>query len=57
MLLSDVAPWEYVVVIGLTLIAILGALWVAARIYEAGVLLYGQRPTVRTMIRVAFSPR
>ncbi|MGZ6214076.1 MAG: ABC transporter permease [Candidatus Limnocylindria bacterium] len=57
MLLSDVAPWEYVVVIGLTLLAILGALWVAARIYEAGVLLYGQRPTVRTMVRVAFSQR
>ena len=57
MLLSTVAPWEYVAVIGLTLLAILGALWVAARIYSAGVLLYGQRPTIRTMIRVAFSPR
>ena len=57
MLLSDVAPWEYVLVIGLTLLAILGALWVAARIYAAGVLLYGQRPSMRTMVRVAFSPR
>ena len=57
MLLSDVAPWEYVVVIGLIVIAILGALWVAARIYEAGVLLYGQRPTIRAMMRAAFARR
>lgn len=28
------------------------ALWIAARLYGAGVLMYGQRPSVRTMFRV-----
>jgi hypothetical protein len=35
-------------------LGIVGALWVAARIYAAGVLLYGQPPTVLTMLRAAF---
>jgi ABC-2 type transport system permease protein len=57
MLLTEVAPWEWVLSVSLMLAAILGALWVAARIYEAGVLLYGQRPTLRMMVRAAFAPR
>jgi ABC-2 type transport system permease protein len=28
------------------------ALWVAARLYSAGVLMYGQRPSLRLMLRV-----
>jgi ABC-2 type transport system permease protein len=55
--LSDPAPWEYALSIGLTLVGILGGLWVAARIYEAGVLLYGQRPTLRRMWRAAIEQR
>ena len=44
-----VQPWEVLVSVVL-LIAMLGAaLWVAARIYRAGVLLYGQRPGVRAV--------
>ena len=39
-------PWEIVVSIALLLVAILVAVWVAARIYAAGVLLYGQRPGI-----------
>jgi ABC-2 type transport system permease protein len=53
--LSDPAPWEYLLSIGLLLAGILGALWVAARIYAAGVLLYGQRPTIRAMWRATFA--
>ena len=30
--------------------------WLAARIYGAGVLLYGQRPGFRTFLRVAIRP-
>ena len=47
MLLSSVAPWEWVAAALLMAIFVLGALWIAARIYSAGVLLYGQRATLR----------
>jgi ABC-2 type transport system permease protein len=42
-------PWELVLSIGLLLAAIVGALWLASRIYRAGVLLYGQRPGIRAI--------
>lgn len=51
MLLTSMAPWEWVVAAGLMAIFLVGALWVAARIYSAGVLLYGQRPGLRAMWR------
>ena len=36
----------------LTILAgsIVGALWIAARVYSAGVLLYGQRPSARRVL-------
>ena len=55
--LSDPAPWEYALSLALTLVGILGGLWVAARIYAAGVLLYGQRPTIRAMWRATVEQR
>jgi ABC-2 type transport system permease protein len=57
MALSPPAPWEYAVSIGLLVVGIFGALWVAARIYEAGVLLYGQRPTLRAIARATIQGR
>jgi ABC-2 type transport system permease protein len=44
-------PLEVAVAIGLLLIAIPAALWLAARLYRAGVLMYGQPPSVRTIFR------
>jgi ABC-2 type transport system permease protein len=44
---------EIILAIALLAVAIAAALWVAARIYAAGVLLYGQRPTVRAIWRMA----
>ena len=55
--LSDPAPWEYALSLALTLVGILGGLWLAARIYAAGVLLYGQRPTIRAMWRATVEQR
>lgn len=52
-LLGSPAGWEIALSVGLLAVAILGALWVAARIYSAGVLLYGQRPGVREVWRAA----
>ena len=48
-----VEPWELALAIGLLVAAILVALLVAARIYAAGVLLYGQRPSVAGVVRAA----
>ena len=50
-LLGDPSGWEVALSIGLLAAALLGALWVAARIYSAGVLLYGQRPNIREVWR------
>jgi ABC-2 type transport system permease protein len=44
---------EVALAIALLVISIAAALWVAARIYAAGVLLYGQRPGIRSIWRMA----
>jgi ABC-2 type transport system permease protein len=46
---GDVALWEILLSVVLLAVSILGALWLAARIYAAGVLLYGQRPGLRAI--------
>ena len=46
---------EVVLAIVLLVAAIGVALWIAARIYAAGVLLYGQRPGVRSILKMARS--
>jgi ABC-2 type transport system permease protein len=43
---------EVVLSIGLLVAAILAAAWIAARVYAAGVLLYGQRPGIRALWRL-----
>jgi ABC-2 type transport system permease protein len=52
---GDVEAWEVLLSVGLMLVTIGLALWIAARIYRAGVLLYGQRPSIRTIWRLARS--
>ncbi len=52
---GSVAPWELALAIGLLVASILVALVVAARIYAAGVLLYGQRPSIGGVVRAARS--
>ncbi len=53
LIVGSVAPWELALSIGLLVASILVALVVAARIYAAGVLLYGQRPSVAGVISAA----
>lgn len=45
-------PWELGLSMVLLAVTILGAIWVAARIYAVGVLLYGQRPGPRAIWRL-----
>jgi ABC-2 type transport system permease protein len=49
--LGQVAPWEPVLAVVLLILSVGGALWVAGRLYAAGVLLYGQRPGLRSLVR------
>jgi ABC-2 type transport system permease protein len=53
LMIEAVQPWEVALSIGLLLIAIVVVAVVAARMYEAGVLLYGQRPNLRTFVAAA----
>jgi len=49
---GDVGLLDVALAIGLLSITILGAMWLASRIYAAGVLLYGQRPSIRRVWQV-----
>ena len=49
--LDTASPLEVLVAMALVLATIPLALWLAARLYRAGVLLYGQPPTPRTLWR------
>ena len=45
------SPLEAILAIALLMIAIPAALWLAARLYRSGVLMYGQSPSPRTLWR------
>ena len=50
MSLTTVSPLELVASLGLLLLTCLGAMWLAARIYRTGVLMYGKKPTLREVL-------
>jgi ABC-type Na+ efflux pump permease subunit len=50
--IGRVEPWELVLCFGLLIATIAVTLWLAVRVYAAGVLLYGQRPTLRSLAGV-----
>ena len=54
---GHVQPWEIGLAVVLLLAAIGIALTFAARVYSAGVLLYGQRVGVRQILRAARASR
>jgi ABC-2 type transport system permease protein len=54
---GDVAGWEVALSIAILLATIPVALWIAARVYAAGVLLYGQRPNMRAVWRLVRSAK
>ena len=49
---GTVAWWEIVLTIALMLVTILVDIWFAARLYRLGVLMYGQRPSLTTLVRL-----
>ena len=48
---GSVEPWEVVLSVGLLVITVPIVTWFSIRVYRAGVLLYGQPPTMRTFVR------
>ena len=46
-----VEPWELALSLGLLIATVPLVTLLAIRVYRAGVLLYGQPPTVRTFLR------
>ena len=53
---SGVSAAEILLSVALLVACIVGALWLAARIYRAGVLLYGQRPGIVAIFRLVRNP-
>lgn len=49
--IGRVEPWELVLSIGLLLVTVPLVTWLSIRVYRAGVLLYGQPPTLGTFVR------
>lgn len=44
-------PWQVALAVALTLLTIWGVVWMAARIYRVGILMYGKRPTFPEILR------
>ena len=53
MLLTAVGAGEVLAAVAILVVTLVAAIWLASRIYSAGVLLYGQRAGVRTVLRAA----
>ncbi len=54
---GSVEPWEPLIAIAILIPTVLAMLVVATRVYSAGVLLYGQRPSLRTFVAAMRVPR
>jgi len=50
--LGTVAWWEIVLTVALMLLTILASVWFAARLYRLGVLMYGQRPGLASLVKL-----
>ena len=50
LMVGHVSAGEVLLAVALLVAAIAAALWLAIRVYRAGVLLYGQRPTLRAVV-------
>ncbi len=49
--IGSAALWEAVLAYLLLMVGFLGAIWISARIYRIGILSYGQKPSLRELLR------
>lgn len=52
MLLADVPGWEVALSVLLAALGALGMAWIAGRIFRVGLLVYGQKPSLRDLARM-----
>ncbi len=48
---GGVPVWQFATSIALLVVTFLGIVWVAAKIYRVGILMYGKKPTYKEMYR------
>jgi ABC-2 type transport system permease protein len=51
-MIGEPTAGEIALSIGLLIIAVIGAIWLAGRLYRIGVLMYGQRPSFKSLWRL-----
>jgi ABC-2 type transport system permease protein len=51
-LIGDTSAGEFALAVGLLVLACLGAMWLAGRLYRTGVLMYGQAPSWKSLFRL-----
>jgi ABC-2 type transport system permease protein len=51
-LVGDPPAWEIALSVGLLIVSAIGSLWIAAKLYRVGVLMYGQRPGWKSLLKV-----
>lgn len=56
-LVGEAGPLDIAVAAAILVVSIVICLWIAARIYEAGVLAYGQKAGIRRLVGLAFGRR
>jgi len=49
--LGSAPAWQVAASIGLLVVTIIAVIWIAAKIYRVGVLMYGKRPTLPELVR------
>ena len=47
----DVPVWQLGLSLGLLVLTIVGTIWLSAKIYRVGILMYGKKPTVKEIIK------
>ncbi|MFN7708244.1 MAG: ABC transporter permease [Sphingobacteriia bacterium] len=50
---ADVPAWQLLLSMGLMLASVWGSVWLSARVYRVGMLMYGKKPSLREILRWA----
>jgi ABC-2 type transport system permease protein len=51
-LVGDPPAWEIALSVGLLIVTAIGSMWLASKLYRVGVLMYGQRPGWKSLLKV-----
>ena len=47
----DVPVWQLVLSLGILALTIIGTIWLSAKIYRVGILMYGKKPTLKELLK------